>query len=124
MQDAGKKQEIVDSSQNAIGALETAASKAPDSSIDGIKQVGVAAGQGNHTSVSLRAVQSLRSIGLSATNNNRPEIAKLTIDSLKSISDHTNDPSVKGAVEATLTELTAASTKPIDRPPRPVATPR
>jgi hypothetical protein len=124
VQDAAKKQEIVDSSQNAIGALETAANKAPDSSIDGIRQVGVAAGQGNHTSVSLRAVQSLRTIGLSATSNNRPEVEKLTVESLKAISDHTSDPTVKSAVAATLSDLATAGTKPIDQPPRHSVPPR
>ncbi|SRR5258708_3391518 len=122
VQDVGKKQEIVDSSQKAISALETAASKAPDPSIDGIKQVGIAASQGNHTTVSIHAVQSLRTIGMAAANGH-PEVAKLTIDSLQAIANSSNDPSVKSAVEVSVKELTAGSVQKIDQPGKHVVQP-
>src|SRR5882724_4135364 len=122
VQDAGKKQEIVDSSQKAISALEVAANKAPNSSIDGIKQVGIAASTGNHTTVSIHAVQSLRTIGLAAAHEH-PEVAKLTADSLQAIASSSNDPSVKSAVEASLKELTVVTQKPIDQPPRRIVQP-
>jgi len=113
VQDAGKKQEIVDSSQQAISALQVAADKAPDSSIDGIKQVGIAAGAGNHTTVSIHAVQSLHAIGIAAANSSHPEVAKLTADSLQAIANSSNDPSVKSAVETSLRDLTTAT--PLNR---------
>jgi len=109
VQDAGKKQEIVDSSQQAISALQVAADKAPGSSIDGIKQVGIAAGAGNHTTVSIHAVQSLHAIGLAAANGSHPEVTKLTADSLQAIANSSNDPSVKSAVETSLRDLTTAT---------------
>lgn len=105
VQDAGKKQEIVDNSKKAITALEGASAKAPESSIQAIQKVGIAAGQANQTAVGIQAVQSLRAIGVAAK---QPAIAQKSVDSLKLLEATSQDPAVKKAAEISLRDLQAA----------------
>src|ERR1700704_4848791 len=107
VQDAGKKQEIVDSSDKALVALQAAATKAPDSSIQGIREVGIAANASNHFDVGLHAIQSLREIGIAGARNNRPETTKATIDSLQTLAISGKDPALKSAAAASLKEIQA-----------------
>jgi hypothetical protein len=111
VQDADKKQAIVDSSDKALVALQAAAVKAPDSSIQAIKEVGIAASEGNHAEVGIHAIHSLREIGLAGANSNHPEIAKATLDSLKALASSGKDPVVKSAAAASLKEIEAEMKK-------------
>ena len=107
VQDADKKQAIVESSDKALAALQAAAVKAPDSSIQAIKEVGIAANEGNHADVGIHAIHSLREIGLAGARSNHPEIAKATLDSLRTLASTGKDPALKGAAAASLMEIEA-----------------
>jgi hypothetical protein len=105
VQDADKKQAIVESSDKALTALQAAAVKAPDSSIQGIREVGIAASQGNHADVGLHAVNSLREIGIAGAISNRPEVAKASIESLRALSMSGKDQALKNAAATSLKEI-------------------
>jgi hypothetical protein len=107
VQDADKKQAIVDSSDKALVALEAAAAKAPDSSIQGIKEVGIAANDGHHADVGLHAIHSLREIGLASARENKPEVTKATIESLQVLATSGKDPALKNTAASYLKEIQA-----------------
>jgi hypothetical protein len=107
VQDADKKQAIVESSDKALAALQAAAVKAPDTSIQAIKEVGIAANEGNHADVGIHAIHSLREIGLAGARSNHPEITKATLDSLRVLAASGKDPALKGAAAASLKEIEA-----------------
>jgi hypothetical protein len=109
VQDADKKQAIVESSDKALAAFQSAAVKAPDSSIQAIKEVGIAASLGNHADVGLHAVNSLREIGIAGATSNRPEVARASIESLRTLSVSGKDPGLKNAAAASLKEIEANS---------------
>ncbi|MBZ5507682.1 MAG: hypothetical protein LAO78_19650 [Acidobacteriia bacterium] len=111
VQDADKKQAIVDSSDKALAALQAAAVKEPDSSIQAIKAVGIAASEGNHADVGIHAIHSLREIGMAGAKSNKPEVTKATIDSLKALALSGKDPALQGAAAASLKELEAEINK-------------
>ena len=132
VQDADKKQALVDSSDKALGALEAAASKAPDSSIQAIKEVGLAASEGNHAEVGIHAIHSLREIGMAGAKNHRPEIAKATVESLQVLATSGKDPALRSAAASSLKEIQAAGQNdtathatptPSVAPPRRLVTP-
>jgi hypothetical protein len=111
VQDAEKKQAIVDSSDKALVALEAAAAKAPDSSIQGIKEVGIAANDGHHPDVGLHAIHSLREIGLASARDNKPEVTKAAIDSLQELATSGKDPALKNTAASYLKEIQAQAKK-------------
>jgi len=111
VQDADKKQAIVDSSDKALVALQAAAVKAPDSSIQAIKEVGIAANESNHADVGIHAIHSLREIGMAGARSNHPEVTKATVESLKILALSGKDPALKGAAVASLKELEAETNK-------------
>jgi hypothetical protein len=94
VQDAGKSQELINSSQKAINELQAAATKDPDSSVGALKDVSIAASQGHHTLLALHAIQSLQQIGMSAT---KPEVVKESIASLQEVAAKSDDPELKNA---------------------------
>lgn len=110
VQDAGKKQELINSTNKALVALEAAASKAPDSSIQAIQDVGIAASNSNHPDVGINAIHSLREIGIANAHSNHPEIAKATIASLQTLAANGKDPALRSAAMSSLKEI-AAETK-------------
>ncbi|HZI57258.1 MAG TPA: hypothetical protein VFF39_10805 [Verrucomicrobiae bacterium] len=107
VQDADKKQAIVDSSDKALVALQAAAAKAPDTSIQAIKEVGIAASEGNHADVGIHAIHSLREIGMAGARSNHPEVAKATLDSLQTLALSGKDPALKSAAAASVKEIEA-----------------
>jgi hypothetical protein len=111
VQDADKKQAIVDSSDKALVALQAAAVKAPDSSIQAIKEVGIAASEGNHADVGIHAIQSLREIGIVGAKGNHPEVTKATITALQALASSGKNPALKSAAAASQKELEAETNK-------------
>lgn len=109
VQDADKKQALVDSSDKALVALESAASKAPASSIQGIKEVGLAASEGNRADVGIHAIHSLRQIGIASAKNQQPEVMKATVESLQTLATSGKDPALRSAAAASLKEIQAAA---------------
>jgi hypothetical protein len=107
VQDADKQKALVDSSDKALVALEAAATKAPDSSIQAIKEVGLAASEGNRADVGIHAIHSLREIGLAGAKNQRPEVMKATVDSLQTLAVSGKDPALRNAAAASLKEIQA-----------------
>ncbi|HEY2391766.1 MAG TPA: hypothetical protein VGK22_11395 [Candidatus Angelobacter sp.] len=107
VQDAGKKQELINSSNKALVALEAAASKAPDSSIQAIQDVGMAASNSNHPDVGINAIHSLREIGIAGAHSNHPEIAKATVASLQALAANGKDPALRSAATSSLKEIQA-----------------
>jgi hypothetical protein len=116
VQDAGKTQELVDSSQRAITELQAAANKAPDSSVGAIKEVGIAASEGHRTDLAMHAVQSLREIGLSAADTQRTEVVKASVDSLQELAVRSSDPEIKDAALKSLKEVEADRTRNFVQP--------
>jgi len=111
VQDAEKKQAIVESSDKALVALEAAASKAPDTSIQGITQVGIAASEGNHADVGIHAINSLREIGMAGAKSNHPEIAKASVASLRTLAVSGKDLALRNAAAISLKEIEAETKK-------------
>jgi hypothetical protein len=111
VQDAGKKQELINSSNKALDALEAAATKAPVSSILAIQEVGIAAGNSNHVDVGINAIHSLRDIGFAGAHSNHPEIVNASIASLRALAADGKDPALKSAAAASLKEI-QGETKP------------
>jgi hypothetical protein len=107
VQDAGKKQELINSTNKALVAFEAAASKAPDSSIQAIQDVGIAASNSNHPDVGINAIHSLREIGIANAHSNHPEIAKATIASLQALAANGKDPALRSAATSSLKEIEA-----------------
>ncbi|HZD93718.1 MAG TPA: hypothetical protein VE133_05650, partial [Candidatus Sulfotelmatobacter sp.] len=107
VENAEKKDAIVKSSDNALSALESAADKAPASSIEAIRDVGLTASDGNHIDVSLHAVHSLRQIGLAGAKSNHPEVIKAAVESLQKLAVNGKDPALKSAAAASLNEIKA-----------------
>jgi hypothetical protein len=105
VQDAGKKQELINSSNKALVALEAAAAKAPETSIQAIQEVGQAASNSNHPDVGINAIHSLREIGIANAHSNHPEIAKATIASLQALAANGKDPALRSAATASLKEI-------------------
>ena len=111
VQDAEKKQAIVESSDKALVALEAAASKAPDTSIQGITQVGIAASEGNHADVGIHAINSLREIGMAGAKSNHPEVAKASVESLRTLAVSGKDLALRNAAAISLKEIEAETKK-------------
>jgi hypothetical protein len=111
VQDADKKQAIVDSSDKALLAFQAAAGKAPDTSIQAIKEVGVAASEGNHFDVGIHAINSLREIGMAGAKSNHPEIAAATVASLRTLAVSGKDPALRNAAATSLKEIEAETKK-------------
>jgi hypothetical protein len=107
VQDAGKKQELINSTNKALVAFEAAASKAPDSSIQAIQDVGIAASNSNHPDVGINAIHSLREIGIANAHNNHPEIAKAAVASLQALAANGKDPALRSAATSSLKEIEA-----------------
>ena len=111
VQDAAKKQAIVESSDKALVALEAAASKAPDTSIQAIKEVGIAASESNHADVGIHAINSLREIGMAGAKSNHPEIAKASVASLRTLAVSGKDLALRNAAAISLKEIEAETKK-------------
>jgi hypothetical protein len=111
VQDAEKKQAIVESSDKALVALEAAASKAPDSSIQAIKEVGIAASESNHADVGIHAINSLHQIGMAGARSNHPEIAAASVASLRTLAVSGKDPALRNAAATSLKEIEAETKK-------------
>jgi len=111
VQDADKKQAIVESSDKALLALQAAASKAPDTSIQAIREVGVAASEGNHIDVGIHAINSLREIGMAGAKSNHPEIAEASVASLRTLAVSGKDPALRSAAATSLKEIEAETKK-------------
>ena len=111
VQDAQKTQAIVESSDKALVALEAAASKAPDTSIQAIKEVGVAASESNHADVGIHAINSLHEIGMAAAKSNHPEVAAATVASLRTLAVSGKDPALRNAAATSLKEIEAETKK-------------
>jgi hypothetical protein len=119
VQDADKSQELINSSQKAITELQAAASKAPDSSVGALKDVGIVASQGHHTALALHAIQSLQEIGTSSTKD---EVVKETIASLQEVAAKSDDLDVKKAALNSSQVLETNKAKPPELPGTPKAT--
>ncbi len=111
VQDAAKKQAIVESSDKALVAFEAAASKAPDTSIQAIKEVGIAASESNHTDVGIHAINSLHEIGMAGAKGNHPEIAELSVVSLRKLAVSGKDPALRNAAATAVKEIEAEAKK-------------
>ena len=111
VQDAEKKQAIVESSDKALVALEAAATKAPGTSIQAIKEVGIAASEGNHADVGIHAINSLREIGMAGAKSNHPEIAEATVASLRTLAVSGKDPALRNAAATSLQQIQAETKK-------------
>jgi hypothetical protein len=111
VQDAAKTQAIVESSDKALVALEAAASKAPDTSIQAIKEVGIAASESNHVDVGIHAINSLHEIGMAGAKSKRPEVAEASIASLRLLAVSGKDPALRNAAVTSLKEIEAETKK-------------
>jgi Na+/phosphate symporter len=118
VQDAAKKEVLVENSQKAIGQLQEAAQRDPDSSVAAIQEVGMAASHAHTSTVGITAVQSLREIGTSAANSQHPEIAQKSIASLEELAK-SEDPAVKKSAAESLKLVKAEVIKMAS--PAPVA---
>lgn len=108
VQDTEKNQELVNSSQKAITELQAAASKAPNSSVGALKDVGIVASQGHQTALALHAIQSLQEIGMSSAKD---EVVKKSIASLQEVAAKSDDPDVRKAALNSSLALEASKMK-------------
>jgi hypothetical protein len=108
VQNADKKQQVVDSSKAAIGALEDASAKAPQPSIEGIQNIGITASQANQTVVGIHAIQALHSI---ATHTRQADVLKQSQDSISAIAQNSKDPALRKAAEVSLRDIMTQRSK-------------
>lgn len=111
VQDAAKKEVLVESSQKALSQFQVAAQKDPESSVAAIKDVGIAASQAHSTTVGISAVQSLQEVEVAAVKNQRIDIAQKSIESLEELAAKSEDPIVKKTAAETLKEMKADLTR-------------
>jgi len=121
VQDAAKKEALVQTSEKAISQLQVAAQKDPDSSVAALKEVGMAASHTRSTTVGVSAVQSLRDIAVSAANSKRTDVAQKSVESLEELAQKSEDPIVKKSAADSLQEAKADLVKTAVDPksPRP-----
>jgi len=116
VEDAAKKEVLIENSQKAINELQLAAQKDPESSVAAIKEVGIVASHAHSTTVGISAVQSLREIGASAADNQRMDIAQKSIQSLEELAARSEDPIVKKSAAESLKEVKADASRISPRP--------
>jgi hypothetical protein len=95
--DLSKKAEITDTSKNAITQIQSTADKAPDVSVDALKNISLAASSAGQTTVALQAVDALRTIGKNAISKNDNSVAGKVQESLAALAAKSKDPLIKTA---------------------------
>ena len=98
--DPTKKAELVDTSKQAISALQYSAVKAPDASVDALKNISLTAANSNEPSIALHAIDTLHTIGSNAAKNNDKVTAARVQESLSSLASQSKDVSVQTAARA------------------------
>jgi len=103
--DTEKKAEIISSSKLAINEIESSAIKAPDVSVDALKNISLSAGSSGQSSVAMHAIESLHTIGGNAQRNNDKAVAQKVEQSLNALAAQSRDSSVQAAARTAASQL-------------------
>jgi hypothetical protein len=97
--DQDKKNQIIDSSKQAVTQLEQSAEKAPDASVDGLKNVSVTAANSSAPSVAIQGIQSLSRIRHNALLRHDLALSERIQESFADIAAQTKDATVQTAAK-------------------------
>jgi ElaB/YqjD/DUF883 family membrane-anchored ribosome-binding protein len=103
--DPSKSREIVDKSKQAIGQLQTSAAKAPDASVDAIKNITLAADKSGQSGVGIDGIQTLNSIAANAARTKNLPILERVRSSIEYVANNSNNPEIRSAAKSTLVQL-------------------
>ena len=95
--DTDKRNEVLDTSKQAITQLQSAAAKVPEASVEALQNISVTAANNGTPSVALHAVQSLNAIGLEAGRTQNTAVAEKVRQSLSYVEAHSKDASIQTA---------------------------
>jgi len=107
--DAAKRTEIVDKSRQAIGELQTSAAKAPESSVDALKNITLAADKSGQSAVGIDAIQTLDTIAGDAVRSKNVPLSQRIRTSLDYVVNNSNNPAIQSAAKLTLGELNSGA---------------
>jgi hypothetical protein len=107
--DTDKRNEVLNSSKQAITQLQSAATQAPDATVDALENISVTAANAGIPSVALHAVQSLNAIGLEASRTQNAAMVEKVRQSLSSIAEQSKDPSIQTAAKNGVTLIQPAA---------------
>lgn len=106
--DTDKKTEIAEASKSAITLLQSSAAKAPESSVEGLKNIALTAANSNQPAVGVSAVQALRTVAEDAARaHNGPVLLKVQ-QTLLSLAESAKDPTVQKSARDSAAELNSA----------------
>ena len=103
--DPAKRTEIIDTSIQAIGQLQTSAAKAPDASVDALKSITLAADKSGQSAVGIDAIQSLGTIGKDAAHSNNLSLSQKIRSSLEDVAHYSNNPAIQSAAKSSLVQV-------------------
>jgi hypothetical protein len=92
--DIDRRNEVVDTSRQAITQLQAAADKAPEVSVDALQSIAMIADSAGTPAVALQAIQALHAINRSSQN---PVAVESALQALTYIAGHAKDPSTRAA---------------------------
>ena len=100
--DTVKKNEIINTSKQAISQLQSTAAKAPSASVEALKTISITAAQSGTPSVALNAIEALNAI---ASKTKSPEVAENVRQSLTIVANQAADSSVKIAAKSAVLQI-------------------
>lgn len=103
--DPAKRREVVDTSKQAIGQLQTSAAKAPDASVDALKSITLAADKSGQSAVGLDAIHTLDLIATDAAHNKNVVVSERVRASLGYVANNSNNPDIQSAAKSSLDHL-------------------
>ena len=103
--DSAKRSEVLDTSKRTITQLQSAAEKAPDTTVEAIQNISVSAANSGTPSVALHGVQSLANIGLRARAAQNPAVLENVRRALSYIAAHSKDASIQLSAKNSLNLL-------------------
>ncbi|MGA2649594.1 MAG: hypothetical protein ABSF28_03685 [Terracidiphilus sp.] len=103
--DPAKSREIIDTSKQAIGQLQTSATKAPDASVDALKNITLAADKSGQSAVGLYAIHTLDTIATDAAHNKNFLESERVRASLGYVANNSNNPEIQSAAKSSLVQL-------------------
>ena len=92
-----KRRRPPDTSKKAITQIQSTADKAPDVSVDALKNISLTASGAGQTTVALQAVDALRTIGKNAMSKNDNSVVGKVRESLAALAAQSKDPLIKTA---------------------------
>jgi hypothetical protein len=105
VQDTTKRNELLDTSKNAIDAVESGFAKAPEATVNALQDIGIESAKASQPEVTTKAIQSLNAVGLNAIQKSRPDVALQAYQSIQRIGSQSTDTTVKDTAASSMKDL-------------------